>query len=44
MDYDVLIAIWDPRNAPINGTTATDVLVSRLEGATVNGLAANDTL
>jgi len=42
--YDVAAAIFDPREKTINGTSGNDVLTSRLDGATVNGLGGGDTL
>ena len=36
--------IFDPREKTINGTSAADVLTSRIDGATVNGLGGADTL
>ncbi len=42
--YDQFSAIFDPRNATINGTSDDDVLTSRQQGATVNGKAGSDTL
>ena len=36
--------MFDPRTSPINGTSDADVLTSRKDGATVNGLGGDDTL
>jgi Ca2+-binding RTX toxin-like protein len=43
-DPDVLTSIWDPRTSPIVGTAASEILTSRTDGATVNGLGGNDQL
>ncbi len=41
---DVRMAIWDPRTSPILGTGSDDILTSRIEGASVDGLSGDDTL
>lgn len=43
-DTDVFTTIWDPRTGPLIGTANRDVVTSRVEGATVNGLGGNDDL
>ena len=42
--FDVAATIFDPREKTINGTNEIDVLTSRIDGATVNGLGGGDTL
>lgn len=41
---EVLLSIWDPRNKTIDGTSASEVLTSRVDGATVHGLGGDDAL
>jgi RTX calcium-binding nonapeptide repeat (4 copies) len=41
---DIYTTIFDPRDSVINGTGGADVLTSRIEGATVNGLGGADNL
>ncbi len=43
-DKDILLTIFDPRTSPIQGTSGKDVLTSRIEGATVQGLDGDDFL
>src|SRR5690606_6209554 len=43
-DLDVSYSIWDPRGDKIAGTAGADVLTSRRDGATVDGLGGNDTV
>ncbi|HTO34071.1 MAG TPA: calcium-binding protein [Pararhizobium sp.] len=43
-DRDILLTIFDPRTSPIQGTSGKDVLTSRIEGATVQGLDGDDFL
>ena len=39
-----MTSIWDPRTSPIMGTTASENLTSRQNGASVFGLGGNDTI
>ena len=41
---DIYLAIFDPRETVIDGTAGADNIVSRLTGATINGLDGNDAL
>jgi Ca2+-binding RTX toxin-like protein len=41
---DIYTTIFDPRDSIINGTGGVDVLTSRIDGATVNGLDGADNL
>ncbi len=43
-EFDVHHSIWDPRDDQIAGTAGDDVLTSRRDGATVDGLGGNDTV
>lgn len=43
-DWDVYTTIFDPRDKTINGTSQDDLLTSRIDGATVNGLNGDDEL
>lgn len=41
---DVVTSIWDPRDTPVNGTAADDIMTNRVEGGLINGLAGADRL
>ncbi|MEQ8700304.1 MAG: calcium-binding protein [Bauldia litoralis] len=43
-DVDIHATIFDPRTSPINGDANANVITSRKDGATVNGLGGSDTL
>ena len=43
-DSDIYTTIIDPRDTLINGTPGADVITSRIDGATVQGLGGADTL
>lgn len=41
-DRDIQLTIFDPRTSPIQGTSANDILTSRIDGAIVQGLDGDD--
>jgi Ca2+-binding RTX toxin-like protein len=43
-DQDIITSIRDPRDSTINGTAGDDIITSRIDGATINGLGGDDEL